>query len=337
VPGQQERDQLVAELVVGQPVLVLDRQELREYVAPLGEVCGGSTLGDLGVHHLIERSLVVDGRLPGPEPPQDGISPAQQHSGADVHGPVDQGTQPGEAVLVGHAEHDPEDHLERQSVHPVQRPEGRSGGPAADLLAGQSADDRLVAPQRGAVERRHQQLASALVLDGVLEQQRVLAHDGAEDRVGLAGVEDLRVAGEDLLGVFGPREQDQRRPLRHGSHREHVAVPLVHRGDEPVAEADQRDTLQERRPPRPRRELRRADMGASRAAGRHLREAVVGHGHGEASHPGEKGFFGSYERRDSVGRADGDTADRRSSYGWTRDTDSRSARSRTACSSVRAS
>ena len=55
----------------------------------------------------------------------------------------------------------------------------------------------------------------------------MLAHDRAEDRVPLAGVEDLGVAGEDLLGVLGTREQHQRATARDDPHGEDVAVPCA--------------------------------------------------------------------------------------------------------------
>ena len=85
------------------------------------------------------------------------------------------------------------------------------------LGLGQPGDHVLVAAQRVAVERRHQQLAGALVLAGVDEQQRVLAHHRAEDRVALAGVEDLGVAREDLLDVLGPVEDHEVVGPRAGS------------------------------------------------------------------------------------------------------------------------
>ena len=133
---------------------------------------------------------------------------------------------------------------------------GSSALPAADLGLGEAGDQVLVAAQRVPVERRHQQLAGALVLGGVDEQQRVLAHHRAEDRVALAGVEDLGVTREDLLDVLGPVEHDEASALGQDPDREDVAVAPVQRRDELVPEPQQPDALQ------------RSRAAAARAAGR---------------------------------------------------------------------
>ena len=59
-----------------------------------------------------------------------------------------------------------------------------------------------------AVERRQQQLALGHVRLLVEQQHRVRAEHRPEDPVGLAGVQEPRVAGEDLLDVLGVGEQD---------------------------------------------------------------------------------------------------------------------------------
>ena len=129
-------------------------------------------------------------------------------------------------------------------------------------------DVLLVAGHRRLPERRHQQLAGALVLRAVDEQQRVLAHDRAEDRVALAGVEDLRVAAEDLLGGLRLVEEHQRPALGDEPDGEDVAVLALQRGDERVPEAHQRRALHQRRPPGPGWQLlaRRHREGACPAA-----------------------------------------------------------------------
>ena len=71
--------------------------------------------------------------------------------------------------LVGDAEDHPQDHLEGERVHPVEASGTRS--PARQRATSSwasSVDQRLVAAQRVAVERRHQQLAGPLVLGAVL-------------------------------------------------------------------------------------------------------------------------------------------------------------------------
>ena len=128
-----------------------------------------------------------------------------------------------------------------------------------------------------AVEGRHQQLAGALVLAGVLEEQRVLAHDRAEDGVALAGVEHLGVAGEDLLRVLGPREQHERPAPRDHPHGEDVAVLPVRPRHEPVTEAQQPRALDQGRPLRAGREPARVDRRRDvTPEGQHPLEALLG-------------------------------------------------------------
>ncbi|MGH3675881.1 MAG: hypothetical protein ACRDU5_09135 [Mycobacterium sp.] len=47
-------------------------------------------------------------------------------------------------ALVGHAEHDPHDHLEGQRVHPVERRHFRGGSPPVDLGPGDFSDEVAV-------------------------------------------------------------------------------------------------------------------------------------------------------------------------------------------------
>ncbi len=49
-----------------------------------------------------------------------GQPPAEEYGGAHVDGPVHPRPELGEAALVGHAEHDPEDDLEGERVHPLE-------------------------------------------------------------------------------------------------------------------------------------------------------------------------------------------------------------------------
>ena len=227
----------------------------------------------------VQGRLGVDRALPRPHPLQPRVAPAQQHHGADVDGGVDQRPHRGEPVGVGDTEDHAQDDLESEGVHPVQRAEGRTVGPVLGLVGGQLRDELAVALERLPVERRHQQLARPLVLHRVLQEQRVPAHDRAEDRVALAGVEHLGVAGEDLARVLGPREEDQRPTAGDQPDGEHVAVRPLQVGVEPVPEAHQRRALHQHRPPgagrQPgtarRRQVAGADGGAAHAA-----EAVGG-------------------------------------------------------------
>ena len=153
--------------------------------------------------------------------------------------------------------------------------------PAADLGLGESGDQVLVAAQGVPVERRHQQPAGALVLSRVDQQQRVLPHHRAEDRVALAGVEDLGVAREDLLDVLGPVEHHEVSALGQDPDREDVAVAPVQRRDELVTEPQQPDALQQPGQPGPAAAGRpRRPRGRARRHRPHPGEASLGHGLG---------------------------------------------------------
>ena len=234
---------------------VLHADQPGEHVAPLGQVGRQPTLADLGVDEPVELPLVLDLRLPRAEPLQSRPAPAEQDGRADVDGLVDPRPQLGEPALVGDTEDDAQDHLEGEGVHPVEGAERRAGPPGRHLGPGQLGDQLGVPAQCGAVERRHQQLAGPLVLAAVLEQQRVLAHDRSEDRVALAGVEDLRVAGEDLLRVLRAGEEHQRPAAGDQPDREGVAEPAVEVRHEPVPEPQQPGALGEDRPAQPGRQL----------------------------------------------------------------------------------
>ena len=123
VAGEQQRDELVAELDVVRAwvagLLALADQPGQD-VGALGEVGRRTPLADLGVHQLVELHLVLHGA------PSTGrlraapvASTTEQHRRADVDGGVDPRAQRGEPLLVGDPEDDPQDHLEGEHVHPV--------------------------------------------------------------------------------------------------------------------------------------------------------------------------------------------------------------------------
>ncbi len=251
--GQQEGDQLVTELGVVEPVgVVAGRHQPGQHVLAVLHVRHGAAFCDLGVDPAVELDLVVDGPPPGTETLQPRIGPAEQDARVDVDRRSHPGPELGEPLLVGHTEDDPQDHLERQRVHPVERGKLLAVTPAIDLGGRDLRDHRPVAPQRVTEEGRHQQLAGPVVVVPVLEQQRVLAHDRAEHGVALACVEDRRIGGEDLLGDVRAREQHQRARAGDQPQGERLAVLAVEVGMELVAEPHQRDRLRQRRPARPR-------------------------------------------------------------------------------------
>ena len=89
--------------------------------------------------------------------------------------------------------------------------------PALDLARGDLGHHLAVALHALAVEGRQQQLALADVRLLVEDEDRVLAEDRAQDLVALAGVEDVRVAGEDLLDVLRVGDASPRSPRRRCS------------------------------------------------------------------------------------------------------------------------
>ena len=106
--------------------------------------------------------------------------------------------------------------------------------PRADLALGGLAHqvDRL--RDALAVEGGELELALAQVLVLVEQQHRVRADERAEDRVALAGVEDLRRAGEDGLDVGRVGEDDEVPGVGDlVAQREDVAVTPAHRRHPP--------------------------------------------------------------------------------------------------------
>ena len=68
VPGEQEGEQLVADLAVGEAdaVLVAGRQQAGEHVVALAQVGGGAAAGDLGVEDLVHGAPAGVELLGGP-------------------------------------------------------------------------------------------------------------------------------------------------------------------------------------------------------------------------------------------------------------------------------
>ena len=259
VAGEQQRDQLVAQLGVGEPVAGLRRPRGSAGTARRCARRGRRPYAARGSRRTSARRARPGSRRPRHGPNRCSAGSAQPSSTAGLTLTV--ALTRGRSAASRFSSVTPKTTRRiTSSVSTFIRSWERNGWPSGQCATSsrrEVGDQLLVAAQRVAVERRHQQLAGPLVLGAVLEQQRVLAHDRAEDRVALAGVEDLGVAREDLLRVLGPGEEDQRPALRHQPHRVDVAVLLVQVRVEPVPEPQQRDGLHERRPGRSRRAARR--------------------------------------------------------------------------------
>ena len=170
------------------------------------EVLGGAALGDLAVDQLVDA---VDAAAEGRDAPRPGRG-RRARSGASSSGLVVRSRNSRRATRSSlhplpavDAEDRLEDDLERHRLHPRPQLVGGAERPALDLAGGDLGHLLLVALHALAVEGRQQQLALADVGLLVEDEDRVLAEDRAQDLVALAGVEDPRVAGEDLLDVLG--------------------------------------------------------------------------------------------------------------------------------------
>ena len=226
VAGDQQGQQLVADLGVAHraAVLVAGGDQHREDVVALGEVLGQAALGDLGVDQLVDPldAAAEGGDVADPLRSDQEDRSEEPRVGGEVEEAAQSRPQRVHPCPVVDAEDSLEDDLQRYRLHPRSQLVGGAGRPALDLPHGDLGHRLAVALHPLAVERRQQQLALADVRLLVEDQDRVLAEDRAQDLVALAGVEDARIAGEDLL--------DERRVGHHhpgpfvgDPDREHVA------------------------------------------------------------------------------------------------------------------
>jgi hypothetical protein len=152
--------------------------------------------------------------------------------------------QPRATRVFLHAEDRAHDHLERDPLHRRPHCVRLAERPALDLGSRHVRHRPLVAAHAPAVERGQHQLALRHVGGLVEQQHRVVAEHREQHHVCLAGVEQARVAGEDLPDRVGMGEEDPD-PLVGDAQCEHVAVAapavLEHRaGAEDPAERLQR-------------------------------------------------------------------------------------------------
>ena len=215
VPGEHQRHQLVAQLVIGEglAVLVAGGEQQREHVGAAIAVPGGAPLADHRVH------LAVDHRHHRREHAL-GLGVArvahlhqqvQRRHGRGQHAPQ-RLAHPALGVAGDRSRADAEDpahdHLEGHRLHPGRQRERLTHRPAVDLLLGDVGDHLHVALHRLAVKRRQQQLALAQVARADRGEHRVRAQDRPQRR--LAG-QRRRIRGigrqqrADVVGVAGDR------------------------------------------------------------------------------------------------------------------------------------
>ena len=233
VAGHEQGHQLVAELGVGQPValLVAGGEQEREDVVALGRRAGRP--GGRGSPRRAARR------------PRGGRRRSRAHG---LRGPARLWV----SASISTRRRLPTMSSRLRSGRPSRSSRSRSSTPktarmiTSSVIAcmlGSTAKRRPARPRRHvplghlghhlavvahplAVERRQQQAALAQVLGPVEQEHRALAEDRRQHHVALAGVEQVRVAGEDLLdrlGIGGHHEH----AVLVGQQREVVAAALV--------------------------------------------------------------------------------------------------------------
>ena len=230
MPGDEQGQQLVAHLLVAHraAVLVAGADQHREDVVALLQIPGPPPLGDLAVDQLVDP---VDPPAEGPSR-RTRCGPDQEHRqeepwvGGEVEEVAQRVAQLGQPLALADAEDGAQDDLQRDRLHPRAQLVGGPRWPALDLACGDLGHRLPVALHPLAVEGRQQQATLAHVRLLVEDEDRVAAEDRGEDLVSLAGVEDARVAGEDLLDRLGVGEHHPG-ALVGDLQREHVAVAVL--------------------------------------------------------------------------------------------------------------
>ena len=257
VAGEEEREQLIAHLGVGQAlaVLILGEKQGREHILAFGQGGFGPPAGDLGKQDL------VDGASAGLKAPRGATVPADPAAGQKHQ--HEQPARPGERLdhraqtraqdLLGGAgpvaKDDAHDDPQGERLHALQKRERLAHRPGIDLGIRRVANLLGVGLHPLAVKGRQHQPPLAKMLGSVEEQHRTLAEDRAEQGVGLAGVELLTRALEDLF--------DQRRFEHHHEarvedrpERHRVAVPAPAGLEKPWPGEHEAGRLDEARQPR---------------------------------------------------------------------------------------
>ena len=207
VAGDEQRHQLVAQLLVGEraALLVASLEQDRQHVVALLDVGGTAAAGDLVVDLGIGRGPQAQEALPDVAADRAADLGQRDHREraalhADIEHRRESLAQPREPVGVVDAEDGPHDDLQRDLLRSRPQSERLAHRPARDLLLRDLAHHVAVALHALTVEGREHQLALAHVLAAVEQQHGVAAHQRLQRcRVRLAGVEGVRIAREDLL------------------------------------------------------------------------------------------------------------------------------------------
>ena len=220
VAGGQQRDELVAHLPAGGRRAVL--------VARLAQHGEHGPVVDPAVDPLVDQRVEPLDRAHERAPRADRLLHQRHrdepgHRRRHVERAADRVAQPG----VAGAEDDAQDHLERERLHALQRPDRPARRPAVELLLGERGDRVAPARERLAVERREHQPPLAQVLGAVQQQDRVRAGERLQHARALAAAEHLGVGGEHALDVRGIGHEHHRSVRPCDLERERLAVASV--------------------------------------------------------------------------------------------------------------
>lgn len=197
-------------------VVVAGREQEAQDVLPEGAAAGGDHVADHGV------GAGAGEATPRGQRPEICLQPADHDRGDPhrLHGAQQGGIEGGAAGRLLHAEHGADDDVERDAGGGVLHDERDPGLPGGAATHGAVADDASVGSHAGAVQRGRQQLALALVVDAIDEDQRILAEKSLQV-AGVEGADMLVVGGEDDSNVLWLTAEDDATPgepaLEHGS------------------------------------------------------------------------------------------------------------------------
>ena len=160
---EQQRDQLVAQLPIGQrfAVLVAGGQQQREDVPVRVEIRLVAPSLDLLVEHLVDTIAIAHETAPGATRAEVLAHRLEGEDGIDGRQPRQYALQLGDAARIGDAEDRSDDHLHRDRLGDGACADPVAGPPAVDLAPGDLLDQLGVVGDRVAMKRRQHQLAHA--------------------------------------------------------------------------------------------------------------------------------------------------------------------------------
>ena len=162
---QQNRDQLVAQLLICQriPILVASGQQQREDVVARVAVGIVATALDLLVEHLVDAISIADEAAPGAVRTEVLSHLFESEDRIDGGKPRQEALELGDAVGICDAKDCSDDYLHRDRLGDRARPDRVARAPSVDLVVGDLLDQVRVMRDRFTVKRWQHQLAHAHV------------------------------------------------------------------------------------------------------------------------------------------------------------------------------